>query len=101
MHGFVKENSLHKVRVEGNSQTLYFAKESNGDKMGLNKAESSDMLIYVKGNKVQRISFLSKPTAIMHPLKTLAADQRKLPDFRWLEKLRPENKSDIYDWKEE
>ncbi len=100
MHGFLIKNKLSKVRVEGNSQTLYFAEENNGDKIGINKAESSDMLIYVNENKINRITFLKQPTAVMNPMKAVGSTERKLSDFIWLDDIRPKNKDDIFDWKE-
>ena len=99
MHAFLKENKLFKVVVEGNSETLYYAKEADGKDIGINKAESSNMLIWVKDNKVQKISFLTKPTAILHPVKELDPESRKLKDFKWLEEKRPVNKNDIFDWR--
>jgi len=99
MHAFLKENKLFKVLVEGNSETLYYAKEADGNDIGINKAESSNMLIWVKDNKVQKITFISKPTAILHPIKEMGPETRKLKDFKWLEEKRPKDKNDIFDWR--
>ncbi|MBX7182632.1 MAG: organic solvent tolerance protein OstA [Bacteroidia bacterium] len=99
MHAFLRENKLYKVRVEGNSETLYYAKESDGNDIGVNKAESSDMLIWVQENKVQKITFITKPTAILHPMKEMNPETRKLKDFKWYEEKRPKDRKDIFDWR--
>lgn len=99
MHGFLKENKMYKVLVNGNSQTLYFAREADGSDIGMNTAESSDMLIYIKENKVDRITFLSKPKALMLPQNDVNAENRKLEGFNWFEWQRPSNRYDIFEWK--
>jgi len=98
MDGYFKENKLYKVKVIGNGQTLYYASEENKPLENINKAESSDLLIFIDSNKVQTITFITKPDATLYPLKDVAKEDLKLKDFSWKALLRPKRIEDIFKW---
>lgn len=95
MYGYIRNNQLHKVDVFGNGQTIYYTKDKE-DVVGVNFAESSDLVIYMKDNNPSRIVFLKKPSGTMYPPEDL--EETKLKDFQWLEELRPKSKNDIFFW---
>ncbi len=98
MFGYFKDSKLYKVRVIGNGQTLYYAKEEDKPIENVNKAESSDMLIFIDSSKVQTITFITKPDATLFPLKELAKEELKLKDFSWKAILRPKKIEDVFKW---
>ncbi len=100
MKGFFQNNELYKVLVSGNGQTVYFAKDSSGS-IGVNKAESSDLKIYLVKRKIQRIIFLTKPDATLYPMDKASPEDLKLHDFKWYKKSRPLSKDDIFLWQNE
>jgi len=95
MQGFFKENKLYRVNVQGNGQTIYYAKEDENVK-AVNRADCSDLHIYLKENKIDRITFITKPEATLYPLDQLQAKDLKLKDFTWREKDRPRKFKDIF-----
>ncbi len=98
MNGFFKDSKLYKVHVIGNGQTLYYAREEGKPLENVNKAESSDLLIFIDSNKVETITFINKPDATLHPLKELAVEELVLKDFSWKVLLRPKKIEDIFKW---
>ncbi|MBI4931732.1 MAG: organic solvent tolerance protein OstA [Bacteroidetes bacterium] len=95
MTGYFKDNNLVKIYVEGNGQTIYFAKDK--EKMiGVNKAECSDLIIYLKENAVDNITFLKKPDATLFPMSDYIPDEFKLKNFIWRENERPLVMQDIF-----
>jgi len=99
MTGYFKENKLTKIFVEGNGQTIYFAKEKKDGKenlIGINKASCSNLMIYVKDNSVEKITFLKKPDATLFPMSDFAPKEFLLKDFIWKEKERPISVEDIF-----
>ena len=98
MNGFFRDSKLYKVRVIGNGQTVYYAKEEGKPLENVNKAESSDMLIFVDSNKVKSITFITKPDATLYPLKEVAREDLKLKDFSWKNILRPRRIEDVFKW---
>jgi lipopolysaccharide export system protein LptA len=95
MTGFIVENALHRIDVDGNGQTLYYARDK-GNVIGLNRAESSKISITFQEGKIHRISFFSMPEGKLTPIPQLSNEERRLPGFDWKESIRPIDKDDIF-----
>jgi lipopolysaccharide export system protein LptA len=96
MEGFFENNKLYKISVNGNGQAIYYAKNKNNETIGVNRAVSSDMLIFTHENKVQKVTLLNSPEATLYPDGELTPEELMLKGFNWLENLRPINKNDIF-----
>lgn len=95
MTGYFKNNKLYKVDVKGNGQTIYYPKDNN-EIIGANKAESSDLTIFIENNEVKKIVFFKQPNATLFPLNQINANEFKLDYFKWHENIRPLNALDIF-----
>ncbi len=95
MIGYIRDNSLYKIDVDGNGQTLYYAQDKT-ETIGLNSAESSKITIRFKDNKVYSISFLSNPEGVLNPINQIADEQRKLNGFGWHASKRPLTRFDVF-----
>jgi len=95
MIGYLKDNQLTKIDVLGNGETIYYPVDKK-EIIGVNKAECSNLKIYIDEKKVQRVVFLSKPIGALHPLKELDAKDLILKNFKWLDKIRPMKVDDIF-----
>ncbi len=95
IYGFFKEGDLRKLLVEGNGESIYYAKNDSGQYIGVNKSVCSKMWIYMKEQEVDRITFLTKPDAIFHPIAEINPDDFVLKGFVWHEGLRPKSKEEI------
>lgn len=99
MKGYFRDNEMWRIDVYGNGETLYFVREEDGAVVGLNKALSSDIIIYIEDNKVTGIRFLSQPEATMIPPEEITEEDRELRNFRWLIDRRPFSREDVFIWK--
>jgi lipopolysaccharide export system protein LptA len=97
MTGHFTNNKLVRVEVKGNGQTIYYAKDQE-ELIGINRAESSDLIIYLKDNKINRINLILAPKATLYPPDTTENVETILKGFIWLEKFRPFSKEDIFVW---
>lgn len=95
MTGYVRDNKLYKIDVNGNGQSNYYARDKNGV-IGLNKAESSNISIYMNDGKVKKIAFIKSPDGELKPLAELESGDKLLPGFNWQAEIRPKNKEDIF-----
>jgi lipopolysaccharide export system protein LptA len=95
MTGYIIEQQLDRIFVDGNGQTIYYARDKENI-IGLNRAESGKIGIKFKDGKVFRISFLSKPEGKLTPLPQLSNEDRRLSDFDWKEAIRPVSRKDIF-----
>lgn len=95
MKGYFTNNQLTKIHVEGNGQTIYYA-EDNNKAIGVNKAECSDIVLYLKEQQVEKITFITQPDATLYPMGELNKKELFLDGFIWKGTERPQNKNEIY-----
>ncbi len=97
MTAFFKDNKLTRINVEGSAESLYYVRGEDHLLIGVNKAISSSMIIYMDDQqKVKKITWIQKPTNVLYPERELPADEKRLRDFKWIETGRPLNKADIF-----
>ncbi len=90
-----ESNKLYQINVSGNGQSIYYP-EDEKDFVGVNKAESSNIILYLNDNKINRISFLNTPVGIMSPIKEGIDPETRLEGFKWRKNERPIDKYDIF-----
>lgn len=95
MTGFIVENKLQRIDVDGNGQTLYYARDK-GNIIGLNRAESSKISIIFQDSKIHSIKFYTMPEGKLTPILQLSDEERRLSGFDWKEAIRPADKDDIF-----
>ncbi|MBN2485947.1 MAG: hypothetical protein JXB34_08225 [Bacteroidales bacterium] len=89
------DNDLVKIDVEGNGQTVYFAKDGE-EIVGMNKIECSNMIFYFVDNDVRKIDFYIEPKGTLYPIDQIPLNELKLKGFQWLVAQRPLSKHDIF-----
>lgn len=93
--GYFFDNQLKKIAVEGNGQSIYYAESDSSEFIGVNKAECTDMLIYMDSSQVSSIIFIKDPDATLYPVNELSPKELTLRGFKWLGKLRATRKEDL------
>jgi lipopolysaccharide export system protein LptA len=97
MKGFFRDNKMYKVLVKGNAQTIYYPySDNNTTAVGSNRAECSNMLIFIEKNKIKSITFLQKPDATLYPMKDIKKSEFFLGGFKWRDNERPHKVEDIF-----
>lgn len=99
MTGFVVNNELNRIEVDGNGQTLYYARQEE-EIIGLNRVESSRISISFREGKIFRIKFLQAPEGLLKPLFALTEEEKTLSGFEWKSNLRPLSRHDVFKRKE-
>lgn len=99
MVGYVVNNELDRFDVNGNGQTLYYARQDE-EIIGLNRVESSRISIRFREGKIFGTSFFQKPEGILKPLFALTEEEKTLPGFEWKINQRPLSKHDVFPRKE-
>jgi len=103
MTGHFRNNQLVRLDVKGNGQTIYYAEDENpvtGARqiIGVNRAECSDLIIYLENNRVKKVNYLVKPTGKYYPLELFSESMRYLDGFVWKENRRPKSRLDVFRW---
>jgi hypothetical protein len=95
MTGYFRDGELYLIDVIGNGQTIYYARE--GERIvGVNKAESSNIKIFVKENDIDKIRLITSPGGTLNPPDYSAPEALRLDGFEWYSDWRPLDKFDIF-----
>lgn len=95
MIGFLKQNELYQIDVNGNAETIYYVKEEE-DVIGVNKSEGSQMIIHINDRQFEKITFLDNPMGIIQPTRMQEEGDKELKGFSWREDIRPQSPADIF-----
>ncbi|HKK82568.1 MAG TPA: OstA-like protein, partial [Prolixibacteraceae bacterium] len=95
MIGYIRNQELYQIDVNGNGQSIYYPADDK-QLIGVNKAESSNIVIYLAENSINRITFVGSPTGVMNPLMDVVPEDTMLEGFNWRKSERPRNKYDIF-----
>jgi len=94
---YVDSGELKKVKVNGNAETIYYPRDDKDSTLiGLNKTQSSFVVMYFKNKKVKRVVLTTSSTGTMYPLTQLSGNDLYLKNFFWLEDRRPKKIKDIF-----
>lgn len=98
MKAFFKEGVIHYARVEGNVLAAYYLFDDDSLMIGINNTETTELKLYMKEGKMQRI-WTPAATGTITPI--LLADKQTLylPSYAWFDYMRPLNKQDIFIWR--
>ena len=96
MRGFFKDDKLHRMLIEGNAESIYFARDSGKMTIsGMQRSLSSKIRADFKDNKVTNMGFYTKPENKYGPLNKFTEDDKILKGFIWKPKDRPVSKESI------
>jgi len=95
MYGYFEEGEMRKLVIEGNGESIYYAKDDSGAYTGVNKIACSNMTILLEDREVKNILFDVKPEGVMYPVNQVPETEKVLKGFSWLEDKKPKSKSDL------
>jgi len=94
MRGFFKDDKLESMYVSGNSETIYFSRDS-GKVANMQRSLSSRIRVNFKESKVTNLMFMEKPEHRYGPLAKFSEEDKLLKGFIWKPKERPVSKESI------
>lgn len=90
-----KDETISKIKVEGNGQTIYYAKEEGKPYKTVNKVDCSDIMIYLADGKIKNLTFAYQPDGTVYPIAKLPEEERLLKNFKWRSDEKP--KESVFD----
>ena len=92
---YFTQDSIRKVIVKGNGQSIFFTGEGGKRKQGLNRIDCSDIEIRFDENKIDEILFIKEPAGKLIPIQDVKSEEEKLKGFMWKIELKPLSKNDL------
>jgi len=94
---YFRNGELIRNEAHGNVYVLYFVEDDSTLIMS-NYAETSELKLYMKDRKIEKI-WMPATTGHFYPPMGLPAGRRYLINFAWFDYIRPLNKDDIFEWR--
>ena len=94
MIAYFTQGKMSKLDVKGNGQAVYFLRDE-GVIAAVNKSESSDLVVFLRQNKISKIAFNLKPISALYPIDKVDYEEITLKGFRWRDELRPKSNLSI------
>ena len=89
-------DDLRTMDVNGNAESVYYARDEEGGYVGVNKTICSNMLLFFGDNQVDQIKFFAEPKAKLHPMQQVDHESLKIKGFDWQEAIRPLSVEDLF-----
>lgn len=89
MRGYFDSSNIKHIKVFGNGQSIYYAKEDSVNYVGVNVIDCSEMEFHFVNKVLSKTVFNTKPDATMYPLDEQKPEMLRLKGFKWHDKLRP------------
>ncbi len=96
MTGYFTDGNLTSIKVEGNGQSIYYARNSKDQFTVVNRGDCSDMLILLDSSRISTITMINQPDATLYPIDELSPKELRLKGFSWRSSERPMRKEDIF-----
>lgn len=93
----IDSSALKRVNVNGNAETIYYPVDDlDSTLVGVNRTQSSYVVMYLNGKRIDRIVLTSASTGNMYPLLDAKDENMFLKNFFWLDEQRPKKREDIF-----
>lgn len=96
MRGFFRDDKLSRIYIDGNAETIYFARDSATNKVtDMQRSFSSRIWVLLKNNEATRVGFITKAENRVIPIDKVKDDEKILKNFIWKPKDRPVSKESV------
>ena len=99
MKAYFNGGEIEKAVVDGNVMAVYFPFDSDSLMIGMNTTVASNMEVYFRMRRVNKIVVLEKSNGVLYPMSQIPPRELHLPKFVWYEELRPYNREDVFFWR--
>jgi hypothetical protein len=93
---YVKDGEVDIIDMSGNALTIYYAKEDDGEYVGMNTTESSFIRMYMEDRKMHHMRFTKETTGVLYPMDQIPDGSDKLATFFWADEKRPKDAMDVF-----
>lgn len=97
---YFTDGTIDKTDVTGNVMVVYYyIEEGDSVAFGINTTECSHLTAFMKEGLVDKLYIKEQSNGVFYPISQVPPEKDKLPNFAWLNKLRPLSKEDILIWR--
>ena len=94
---FFRDNTVSKMIVTPDAESIYFSKDDAGAYLGVNEAKSVLMHVYFGDQNISKIKFVKDVQQTMSPLEKVDIPNLRLSRYKWLYESRPKSKAELFE----
>ena len=98
MFCYFRDGEVVRNEAKGNVLVVYYIEEDDGNRIGVNYTETTELKMYLQDKKIHKI-WMPAATATMYPEIKLPKERQYLPAFAWFDYIRPQHKDDLFEWR--
>lgn len=98
MHSYFRDGEIYLTTLDGNVLVNYYPFDDDSLMIGMNHVETSELKLYMADRRVKKI-WMPAASGTIYPLFMIPPEQLYLNNFAWFEYIRPQDKSDIFNWR--
>lgn len=98
MRTYFEDGEVYLNEAEGNVLVNYYPLDDDSLMVGMIHAESTELKIFLKERKIQRI-WMPATNGMLYPVDKTPDGERFLPTFAWFDYIRPMDKDDVFHWR--
>ena len=98
MIGHFVDDELRKIDVIQNSETIYYPIDDDGKYIGVNKLSGENLLVLLKDNDIETITFINSPEGLLTPMNEINPKEVVLKGFNWRITEQPQSMFDVFIW---
>ncbi len=89
MTAYIEDDTLRRVDINANAQTIFFPKEDDGSYVGMNVTESNFIKVFFEHKEVDHSVFTSQSKCTLYPMNKIPGGKDRLSAFFWAANERP------------
>jgi lipopolysaccharide export system protein LptA len=98
MKAYFKKGEMYRSLVERSVQVGFYFQEKDSTLIAYNTSETSILDMYIKNRKLDKAIMRPKTTGVTYPMDKIPEDKLFLPNYVWLDYMRPKSRKDIFNW---
>ena len=98
MFCYFKDGEVVRNEAKGNVYVVYYIEEDDGNRIGVNYTETTELKMYLENKKIVKI-WMPAATATLYPEIKLPLERQYLTNFAWFDYIRPLDKDDLFEWR--
>jgi lipopolysaccharide export system protein LptA len=92
----LEENEVKDLFVSGNAESVYYARDEEGEYVGVNRVAASEIFFTFEEKQLAGIHLYGKPDGKMTPMEEVNHNTLRLDGFDWRDAMRPVTLVDLF-----
>lgn len=98
INGYFIDGAINYARVKGSpAESIFYPQDNDSAYIGMNRSSCDAIDVYFVNKEVNKIKFINDVNGTLFPFKDIPEDKKELRGFKWLQKLRPKNKLELFE----